>query len=139
MWTTLLTPFSKHHYRYLESRCIKRERKHKTLGYALGPEEFVPAVVELPGVVPVDDAIVEAEGKDEREALRKVDVEESEVAPEVAEVAEVLVSAALDAAEAEEGETVPDPPAAVDSCANPTAGVPLLTPLLEEVVPRNTV
>lgn len=134
-----MIPSSKHRYRYLKLERIKSESIYETLGYSLDPEEFVPAVVELPGAVPEDDGIVDAEGEDERVALRKVDVEESEVAPEVVEIAEVLVRAALDAAEAEEGETVPDPPAAVDSCANPTAGVPLLTPLLEEVVPRNTV
>lgn len=86
--------------------------------------------MEEEGIIEADEINVE---------LRTVDAEDSEFAPDDDEVAEVLVSAALEVAEAEEEGTVPDPPAALDSCAKPTAGVPLLAPLLEDVVPRKTV
>lgn len=95
----------------------------------LEPESAFPVVV--PATVEV-----EGEGRMDIEEIEEIDAVEK-CAPEVAdESAEVVVSAALDPAKAEEGEeTVPDPPAEVDNCAKPMAGVSLL----EEAVPRRTV
>ncbi|KAF8828525.1 hypothetical protein HHX47_DHR3000410 [Lentinula edodes] len=95
----------------------------------LEPESAFPVVV--PATVEV-----EGEGRMDIEEIEEIDAVEK-CAPEVADgIAEVVVSAALDPAKAEEGEeTVPDPPAEVDNCAKPMAGVSLL----EEAVPRRTV
>jgi hypothetical protein len=109
--------------------------------------EFPELVLDSPGAVPVDVPNNDTEEIEDKGgisvALREVVTEK--VAPVDDDDDEgftegiALVSEALDEAEAEEGETVPDPPAAADNCAKPTAGVPLLSPVLEEVVPRKTV